>query len=136
MIPARTIILVPAASQAAAIAQATLVDQPTLTMFPLAPASGSASAAATFWGAAGPLHWSPDVEPKNAAKLVAATPGFPGCFFWRGTPIDPQTVAVTSDYTGTMANGFTDGQHVGQPLTLAQMLIEAGLQRQAIPVAQ
>lgn len=47
----RTTIFVPAASQAEALATAKLVNQPSLVMFPLVPASGPATAAATYYGA-------------------------------------------------------------------------------------
>lgn len=122
----RTTIFVPAASQAEAMTTAKLVDQPSLTMFPLVTSSGPATAAATAYGASGRLHgWDATKEADNAATLAAAAASFPGCWFWRGTEVD--AVATQVEVASNPAS-------VGKKLTLAAMLKEAGLQRQQLPM--
>lgn len=122
----RTTIFVMAASQAEALATGKLVNQPSLVLFPLVPASGPSDATATAYGASGRLHgWDATIEAENAATLAAATVNFPGVFFWRGTEIDSQTTKV-----GVSSNSAD----VGRVMTFAQMLTEANLQCQRLPL--
>lgn len=122
----RTTIFVMAASQAEALATAKLVDQPSLVMFPLVPASGPATVSATAYGASGRLHgWDAAKEADNAAALAQAAPSFPGCFFWRGTEVDAQTTNVSVS---------SNPADVGNKMTFSDMLKEAGLQRQQLPL--
>lgn len=120
----RTIIFVTAAERAAALVAAQGVSQPSLALFPLCPASGPATATATFYGASGRLDSDPKKEPQNAATLAAAAPTqFPSAIWWRGEEIDAQTI--------TVAESSIPGD-VGKRLSFAQMLDEAGLQRQQL----